>query len=210
MKVRATGNLIAETTALRTGVAIVPSDHVARLRVDGDRAFAALDRLSTAPLYLREGQIRQTLFLDETARPIADVVIASDETGYYVFAEGLTAASLAALITMDGTADLEVTNLCDTHDAIALHGPRAWEVVSALLGPAVLGMPFLSFLNAKDVICFRVGGSGEFGYQLLVPPAACGGASRPHRGGGRGEGPRDDRPFNPRSGGTRKRCLQHP
>ena len=52
---------------------------------------------------------------------------------------------------------------------LGLDGPFAWEVVSGLLGPGVLGMPYLSLLRRDDVLCIRGGKTGEYGYLLLVP-----------------------------------------
>jgi aminomethyltransferase len=50
-------------------------------------------------------------------------------------------------------------------------GPYAWELLVGLLGPAVLGMPYLSLYRRDDVVCLRAGKTGEFGYLLLVPHA---------------------------------------
>lgn len=47
--------------------------------------------------------------------------------------------------------------------------PVAWELTSALLGPEVLGAPYLSFLQLQGITCFRAGKTGEFGYFFLVP-----------------------------------------
>ena len=49
----------AEMRALREAVAVTPLEHVVALRITGEGAFALLDRLSTAPLFLREGEMRQ-------------------------------------------------------------------------------------------------------------------------------------------------------
>jgi len=165
-----------EMQALREGVGLTEPGHVVVLRVEGEGAFALLDCLSTAPLYLREGQLRQTLFLDESARPLADAYVASDEAGYLVLAEGLDAATLLDYVEKHrpATASRErasVASLASSHELLGLHGPYAWELAGAFLGPAVLGMPYLSLLVQDDVVCFRAGKTGEYGYDFLVPRA---------------------------------------
>jgi glycine cleavage system aminomethyltransferase T len=159
--------------ALREAAAVATLGHVVVLRVEGEGAFPLLDRVSTAPLYLREGQMRQSLFLDEDARPFADVAIASDELGYFVLAEGPDEAALLGYLERHrpGAAAVSVTSLRGSHELWALAGPYAWEVASALLGPAVLGMTYLSLLSLDDLICFRAGKTGEYGYDLLIPRA---------------------------------------
>jgi glycine cleavage system aminomethyltransferase T len=163
-----------EMATLRERVAFANLRHVAVLRIEGRDGFALLDRLSTAALYLREGQLRHTLFLDEAARPFADVYIASDETGYFVLAEGPDEAALREYIerhgrSAPGTAAVSVASLGSSHELWGLNGPYAWEAASALLGPSVLGMPYLSLLAVDDVVCFRAGKTGEYGYDILVP-----------------------------------------
>jgi glycine cleavage system aminomethyltransferase T len=53
--------------------------------------------------------------------------------------------------------------------ALGVDGPYAWEVVAGLLGPAVLGMPYLTLLRREDVLCLRAGKTGEYGYLVLAP-----------------------------------------
>jgi glycine cleavage system aminomethyltransferase T len=173
----------AEMRALREAVAVTPLEHVVALRITGEGAFALLDRLSTAPLFLREGEIRQSLLLDERGQIFADVLIASDEDGYFLLCEGPGEAELLAHIERQRdpawSQPLQVTSLQASHELWGLNGPYAWELASALLGPAVLGMTYLSLLHGPvpggddEVICFRAGKTGEYGYDFLVPrPAA--------------------------------------
>ena len=84
-----------------------------------------------------------------------------------------------------------MTSLQASHELWGLNGPYAWELASALLGPAVLGMTYLSLLRGPapggddEVICFRAGKTGEYGYDLLVPRRGRGslaGAARAARG----------------------------
>jgi glycine cleavage system aminomethyltransferase T len=170
--------IAGELRTLREAVGLSALTHVVALRIQGDGAFALLDRLSTAPLYLREGEMRQSLLVTESGTPFADVIIASDDEGYFLFAEGPGEAALLEHIERYGrpavgAAEVTVSSLSASHELWGLNGPYAWELASALLGPAVLGMTYLTVLRPPDgdVICFRGGKTGEYGYDLLVPRA---------------------------------------
>jgi glycine cleavage system aminomethyltransferase T len=163
-----------QVRALRTSVGLNRRDHVAVIRVEGPDAFALLDATSPAPLFLRESQMRHTLLLDDDARPAADLFICSDEDGFFLLADGVSAVELAARLQARRAArlpaaDVAVRSLADSHQLIGLDGPYAWELATALLGPTVLGMPYLTLLRIEDVVCFRAGKTGEFGYDLLLP-----------------------------------------
>ncbi len=149
--------------ALRHAAIVTPIAHVVCLRLSGD-AFEALDRVSTQALFMLDGQMKQSLFLDEAGRPIADVTIARDDDGFIVFAEGLSVGALRELL-----AGAECEDLGETYAHLSVDGPFAWEVVAAVLGPEVIGVPYLSFYRARGVMCFRAGKTGEYGYDLLVP-----------------------------------------
>jgi aminomethyltransferase len=167
-----------EMQALRGAVALSSRDHVTVLRIAGEGAFPLLDALSSAPLYLREGEMRQTLLLDPAALPFADATVASDEDGYLLLVEGPTEAELLAHIDRHGrpaagSAEVSVSPLGRSHALFGVDGPYAWELASGLLGPAVLGMTYLSLLHVpdQDILCLRGGKTGEYGYDLLVPRA---------------------------------------
>lgn len=159
--------------ALRERVAIGPSDHVARIRVEGDGARGAVDRVVSSDLLLLDTQMKPSLILRGDGSPEADVMVARDDDAYLVFAEGLDAGALRARIR-EAEPSVTVTDLAETHASIALHGPWAWELVGELFGPELIGMPYLSLAHTGDVTVIRSGKTGEYGYDLLVPAAARG------------------------------------
>jgi glycine cleavage system aminomethyltransferase T len=168
-----------EVSVVREATGLTRLSHLAVIRVDGPDAFALLDLTSPGPLFLREGQMRHTLLLDEAAAPIADLFVCSDEEGFFLLAEGLGEQALCDLLEARRTDRLPAASVTiraltgphGDHDLLGLNGPYAWEVAAAFLGPAVLGMPYLSLLRVDDVVCFRAGKTGEFGYDLLIPRA---------------------------------------
>jgi glycine cleavage system aminomethyltransferase T len=162
--------------ALRSSCAVTKLDHVHALRLSGPGAFDLLDAATTNRLFARENQMLVTLLLDARGLPFADAFACLDEDAWILFAEG--PAQDALLAHLDRVrrervpaADVSISNLRDDHALWSVDGPYAWELVSALLGPEVIGAPYLSFLRLGEVTCFRAGKTGEYGYMLLVPRA---------------------------------------
>jgi len=160
--------------ALRGASAVTRMTHVQAVSLGGPGALDLLDLLTSSRLFAREGQMLQTLLLDDEARIFADAFVCADEDTWVLLAEGPTPAELLAALdrvqrTCAPAAQISVTDLLAQHELWSIDGPFSWEVASALLGPEVLGAPYLSFLRSGAVTCFRAGKTGEYGYLLLVP-----------------------------------------
>jgi len=167
----------AAIEALRHSAAVTRMDHVHVLRLSGPGAQALLDAATTSRLFARENQMLQTLMLDANGLPFADAFVCLEEDAWVVLAEGPTLPALREHLervrsTRTPDAEVLVTDLLTDNVLWSVDGPFAWEVTAALLGPEVLGAPYLSFLTLKGVQCFRAGKTGEYGYLLLVPKAA--------------------------------------
>ena len=160
-----------EILALRTGVVWSTEPDVVCLRLTGDDAFDVLDRVCPTDLLVRDGQVRPSLLLDAEGRVIADAYVGSDDDGYLLFAEGLSPEALAAHLhanTASG-AKVQVQEVTAEHDYVSVHGPYSWELIGELLGPDLIGLPYLYFYRADEILCLRAGKTGEYGYDLFVP-----------------------------------------
>ncbi|HUJ27311.1 MAG TPA: glycine cleavage T C-terminal barrel domain-containing protein [Myxococcales bacterium] len=165
-----------EVLAMRTAAVATRLPHLRALRLGGPGALDLADALTSSRLFIRENQIIQTLMLDSSARVFADAFVGQDEDSLIVLAEGPTADGLRAHVEAVRRerlpeSEVAVDDLLDGREIWGLDGPYAWEIASALLGPEVLGAPYLSFLHLGEVTCFRAGRTGEYGYLLLVPAA---------------------------------------
>jgi aminomethyltransferase len=163
-------------TALRSSCAVTKLTHVHALRLSGPGALDLLDAATTGRLFARENQMLLTLLLDARGLPFADAFVCLDEDSWLVFAEGPSSAELFAHLERVRrervpSADVSVTNLLDANVLWSVDGPYAWELTSALVGPEIVGAPYLSFIKLGDITCFRAGKTGEYGYMLLVPRA---------------------------------------
>jgi len=157
--------------AIRYSAALTEMDHMSCVRLSGEDAFDLLDHICPAELYLRDTQILHTLFLDERALPVADVYVCRNDEEFILIAEGLTGHGLKDYIFSHNPKKyrVEIEDLCESHQIFSLNGPYSWEVLAELVGPEVVGLPYLTFCHFDDLICFRTGKTGEYGYDLLIP-----------------------------------------
>jgi glycine cleavage system aminomethyltransferase T len=170
-------SLATEVSALRRSAGLSRADHVRIVSVDGPDALDFLQTVSTQSPYVREGRVRHALFLRDDGSIIADAFLVKVEDSFLVLAEGPAQDEVVTWLESarerSPTAK-EVTFRSMREDWVALgvDGPYAWEVVAGLLGPVVLGQPYLTLFRRGDVLCLRAGKTGEYGYLLLVPSQA--------------------------------------
>ncbi|WP_437993951.1 glycine cleavage T C-terminal barrel domain-containing protein [Sorangium sp. So ce145] len=163
-----------EVRSIRSAVALGDGSHVVCLRLAGEGAFDALDRVSSADLFLQDAQMRPSLLLRDDGVPFADIYVCRDDESFFLLSEGPSAADLIAWLRdrfPEGAA-VTIDDLGETHAILSLHGPYAWELLGECLVPDLVGMPYLSFyrvpFEGDAVICFRGGKTGEYGYDLVV------------------------------------------
>lgn len=162
--------LAPDLEALRTRVVLARTGrtHVVALR--GDPARDAALWLLPSRLHLRDAQARQSLLLDEAARPFADVTVAADDESYLLFVDGPSREDLLAHVrsALPASVKPEIVDLDETHEVVSVHGPWAWELVAEVLGPDMTALPYLNFFRIDEGLCLRAGKTGEFGYEILV------------------------------------------
>jgi aminomethyltransferase len=139
------------------------------VRIRGSGAHDLLDRVSPRELFVRPGQMLHTVLLDDAALPLADVYLACDEDTYLVIAEGMTGPALVDYLAPHARGlDAALEDTGTSHAFLCLGGPYAWEVVSELTSPDVIGLPYLGFFHDPRFTCFRAGKTGEYGYDLWI------------------------------------------
>jgi aminomethyltransferase len=126
--------------------------------------------------FLRAGRVRHTLLLAEDASIFADALIVNVADHFLVLAEGPSeralVESLSALASRSPDTNASVRGLSTDYVVFGVDGPYSWELLASLLGPIVLGMPYLTLLGKDDKLWIRAGKTGEYGYLLLVPREA--------------------------------------
>ena len=165
-------SLEEEVHAIRNCVALSDQSQIQCFRMVGDDAYDVLDAICPIPLLMRDGQIRHTLWLDESAHPIADLFLCNDDEEYILLLEGLTAKEAAERLeaAIPDDADCALIDLNGSRALLSLNGPFAWELMARYIGPESVGFPYLSFFHpSPEVTFFRAGKTGEYSYDLLIP-----------------------------------------
>ncbi|MDX1493039.1 MAG: hypothetical protein R3253_03115 [Longimicrobiales bacterium] len=159
-----------QVRTIRHSVGLSRLDHLVCLRVSGDGAWELMNRVFPREVYVRDGQLVQGLILEDSGVVAADCQLGNDEGEYMLLCEGLAADSLADRLASSSADldDVEITDEGRSRGAIGIDGPYAWELMSRMVGPEVVGLPYLTFFHFDGVTCCRTGKTGEYGYVLLV------------------------------------------
>ena len=114
--------------------------------------------------------MKHTLLLDDRGIPFADIYVCREGENAYLLGYG-SGAEIADWIAGHATdcSDFSIMDLSKSHENLALDGPYAWELCAEVFGPDVLGLPYLGMRTLGEVIVFRAGRTGEYGYHLLIP-----------------------------------------
>ncbi|NNF29193.1 MAG: aminomethyl transferase family protein, partial [Gemmatimonadetes bacterium] len=155
--------------AVRDSVVLSRLDHLVQVRVSGGGAYEGMSRVFPRELYVRDGQLSQGLLLREDGVVWADCLLGNDEGDYILLCEGPGGGEIVDHIrdhcqNVDG---LEVS-IPEGTSAVGIDGPYAWELMANLVGPEVIGLPYLTFFHFDGVMCCRAGKTGEYGYVLLA------------------------------------------
>lgn len=161
-----------EVSALRGGVGLSDRSYVCVLRLRGEDAYDLLDRCCPCAMYIRDGEVRHTVLLSEQGTPILDLYVGNDDESFFVFSEGKPAQEVLAYwhsMIPEG-ADIQIEPWNETHALLGLNGPFAWELLAELEGHQVIGFPYATFYRSEEEnLFFRLGKTGEYGYDILVP-----------------------------------------
>jgi glycine cleavage system aminomethyltransferase T len=164
-------SLESEVGAIRNSAALSEIPGRVCLLLSGNDVEAVMNRLCPCELFLRDGQMQQSLLLNERGNPIADLFVCADGDDFLWLAEGMPARGLEELIrthTAPGE-EINVIDLTSDHDLLSINGPYAWELLSEVISAEIVGLPFSAFFRGDDFICFRTSATGEYSYDLLVP-----------------------------------------
>jgi aminomethyltransferase len=157
--------------AIRNSVAFTEEPDLCCLQLTGRQAFDVFDAVCPCDIFLQDGQMKYTLLLNEDGTPFADIYVCRKGEDAYLLGYGPNVDTLIDWITEHSAenADFSIIDLSKTYAPLALDGPYAWELCAEVLGPDILGLPYLGMKVSDEVLVFRAGQTGEYGYHLLVP-----------------------------------------
>ncbi len=174
----ATG-VVAEHTAVRTGVGLFDVSHLGKATVTGPGAAAYVNATLSNDLgRIGPGRAQYTLCCDDETGGVVDDLIVyhrSDEDLLLV-PNAANTAEVVRRLQATAPDGVEVTDRHRDYAVLALQGPRSEEVLAAV--GLVGGFPYMSFsdqelLDAPVTVC-RTGYTGERGYELVAPNEVAG------------------------------------
>jgi len=172
------GGVVAEHTAVRTTVGIFDVSHLGKARVTGPGAAAFVNSCLSADLArIGPGQAQYTLCCNNSGGVIDDLIaylVADDEV--FLVPNAANSADVVAALSAAAPAGIEVRGEHRDFGVLAVQGPLAGDVVSAVGLPTELeymawadGTWLDADGSAVVVRVCRTGYSGEYGFELLPP-----------------------------------------
>jgi aminomethyltransferase len=173
----ATGGLVAEHMAVRTGVGIFDVSHMGDIRLVGPQALAAVQHVSMNDASrLAIGQAQYSALLYPQGTFVDDVIVHRlGEADYLlVINAGTREKDFAWVHDHARQFDCRVTDLSDNYTQIAIQGPKAHLLLAKLSDAnlaAVKGYWFThgTVCGLKNVLIGRTGYTGEDGFEIYVP-----------------------------------------
>ncbi len=176
------GALELEYAALRKGCILLDQPQRGVLEFTGADRLPFLNRMVTQELKdFAPGQVRRTFWLNRKGRIDADLRLIELGSRMLldldVHAVERTIKGLEAFVIAE---DVQITDLTESMHRLALHGPTALAVLTALntsaAGSSVLGMGSNTAtalrVGSDEIIAARDDTTGEPGLELFVPAAA--------------------------------------
>ena len=171
------GSDLDEHHAVRNSCGLFDISHMAEIRVQGSDAAAFLDYALISKLSeLALGRAKYTMICDEQGSVIDDLIVyrMADDQFLIVANAGNRHPVVKALNERQSRfSNLSVIDESDDWSLIALQGPKAEGILSALSGSDLSGEKYYSIVGAKlggvEVLLARTGYTGEDGFEIFVP-----------------------------------------
>ena len=196
-----TSGAVKEHLAVIEAAGLFDTSHMAVLLVEGADAFDLLQYCFTKDLTACVGQANAALspgrcvygaFLNHEGHALDDAIVYRlDQTHFMVVVNANMGGVIAEHLTVAGGARAaQVTDLSGQVGKMDLQGPLAAKIIRKILkdpDSVLTGMPYFSFKGhfyadgpgagvfTKDgvpLLLSRTGYTGEFGFELFVPPEA--------------------------------------
>lgn len=171
--------VVAEHTAVRSGVGIFDVSHLGKILVRGDGAADFVNSTLSNDLgRIGPGRAQYTLCLDESTGGIVDDIFSyyRSDVEVLLVPNAANSAEVHARLAAAAPTGVDVRNEHADHVVIAVQGTHSDEVLAAAGLP--VGHDYLTFVDVEidgvPVVVCRTGYTGERGYELIAPVAVAG------------------------------------
>jgi len=163
--------VLAEHAAVRERVGIFDVSHLGKASVTGDGALEFLNSVLTNDLTkIQDGFAQYTMLCTETGGVVDDLIAyRNSETDFFLVPNASNTSDVVKVLQEKAPTAITVTNLHSKYAVIAVQGPLAPKVLTALgISTEIAYMAFAHVkIDRVQVILCRTGYTGELGYELL-------------------------------------------
>jgi len=172
------GGLIAEHTAVRTGVGLFDGSHMGEIQFRGPGALAAVQHIAMNDAErLQDGQAHYSALLTPLGTFIDDILVhrLGDNDYLLVVNAGTTDKDLAWIRQQVGARPgIHINDYSSYYSQLALQGPRALETLQKLTKVDLAAIKNYWFTwgqvaGVYNVLIARTGYSGEDGFEVYIP-----------------------------------------
>jgi aminomethyltransferase len=163
--------VVAEHTAVRTGVGVFDVSHLGKATVRGPGAAEFVDSCLTNSLArIKPGQAQYTLCCEASGGIVDDLIVyLRDDTDLLLVPNAANTAEVARRLAAAAPTGVEVRDRHTEFAVLAVQGPDADRLLGQLGLP--VGHDYMSFVdgnwNGRPVTVCRSGYTGERGYEVL-------------------------------------------
>lgn len=169
--------VIAEHKAVREAVGLFDVSHMGEALLEGPDAVANLDRILTNRFGdLKVGGARYAIMLYENGGAIDDLIVyRRGEDRFLLVLNAANKDKDVEWLAGHVSGDVKFTDISDHLAQVALQGPDAKAVLTKLVSEEKLPAKYYTFTDNVEVagvncLVSRTGYTGEFGYELYMPP----------------------------------------
>jgi aminomethyltransferase len=173
------GSETAEHNAVRTAAGLFDLSHMGEIAVTGPGAAAALDyALVGQPSALAPGRARYTMICAPDGGILDDLIVYRLASGeFLVVANAVNTEVVVRELTAragQGGRDAKVTDRTDDYALIALQGPSAARILTAVTDADLAAVKYYASYPAtvagRPLLLARTGYTGEDGFELFAAP----------------------------------------
>ncbi|HEX6888656.1 MAG TPA: glycine cleavage system aminomethyltransferase GcvT [Candidatus Nanopelagicales bacterium] len=171
--------VVAEHTAVRTGVGMFDVSHMGKLVLRGPGAAAALNAVLANDLErIEAGQAQYSMLCNEAGGVVDDLIVYRlGDDAVRIVPNAANAATVRDALRAALPQDVILEDRHEAEGILAIQGPASREVVVALgLLDAADELPYMAFractFEGTDGVLCRTGYTGEHGYEVIIGTAA--------------------------------------